>query len=163
MDDDAWTDIGAAAARVVMGVARPGVPGTVCSLTGPLVLADDPHHGLPRWLDANPYRIFGGRNCAARHSGIAAGTERGAPAPREAEAGASAQAGTGGNRRAQHGKPEGGAGAVIWVNFGTGAAQPFGPTWPPRQYGIIDRTSDGKSPSQLIHNDPGTARCGNRR
>ena len=80
-----------------------------------------------------------------------------APAPREGETGATALAGTGGTRRAHH-DARGGAGVVIWVNFRrSGAAQPEGPTWPPR-HSTIDTVSDF-IPSK---NTPATGGLGNR-
>lgn len=90
MEDDGWTDIGSAAARVVMGVARPGVTPAQPNIS-----------------------VFGcpslrGGDSTARHSGTAAGTERvtlagGGPT-------SAAQAGTGEARRAHN---SGGGTAVV--------------------------------------------------
>jgi hypothetical protein len=136
MEDDAWTDIGSAAARVVMGVARPGVTPAQPNIS-----------------------VFGcpslrGGNSTARHSGTAAGTERDVLAARE-DTTSAALAGTGEARRAHNS----GGGTAVVLEFrrrGTGAT---GPTWPPRP--TINTVSDGGvAPSRIT---PATGGLGNAR
>lgn len=139
MEDDAFEDIGSAAARVVMGVARPGVTPAQPNIS-----------------------VFGcpslrGGDSTARHSGTAAGTEKGGALAGGGPTSA-AQAGTGEARRAHNS----GGGTAVVLGFrrrGTGAAA-RGPYMPPRQ-STIDTVSDGwVAPSRIT---PATGGLGNAR